>query len=300
MPKILPVDINEKTVVLNLECGRIVNNHKIDVSNVETEIDKSMLSVSVELFDAPELRACQNFQAQLKKKILKYVVPSFLRGGMYRVKYEAIEIVDKMIVDAAEEFSALVKAFADVVEKRRDESEERLGPAFNPNAYPSKERILSQYRITHSWLSFNTPDSLKSIQTDIFKRERDKVAAQVEAAARGVTAMLAAEAKELGDHLVERLTPNLDGKPKQIRKSAVNNIKEFLDTFQFRNIGTSDELDSQVERIKQLVDGVDADALRSSDDLKQSLAKGFKSVSKALDELIVESPRRFMDIGNDS
>jgi len=299
MPEIEDVTPAEATVILNLDLGKVTNRRRIDSDTdaVDTEIDREMLHIGIDLFDAKELRDCQNFQARLKNGIKHYCVPSFFRGGMYMVKMEAIEIVDKMIYDAIEEFRPLVEAFANVVDQRRDESKERLGPAFDASAYPNREQVLGAYRIDHRWLTMGTPDSLKKISLEFFNREKAKAEKTLQRATEGITALLAAEVKELGDHLVERLTwdeSDPQAKPKQIRKSAVENIRAFLETFSLRNIGTSEELEEQIAKIDKLLTDVDAKDLRMNAKLREDVKKGFKEVSKSLDIIITEKPKRYM------
>ena len=288
--------LTEATVILNLELGKVSNRRKLksDTEVIQTDIDRNSLHVGVDLFDAPELRACQNFQAQLRAQVRLYCVPSFLRGGMYLVKLEAVNAVNELLKKAKEEFVPIVQAFADVVDQRRDESRERLKQAFDPGAYPSREQVMSVYRIDYRWLSMSTPTSLKKISVEFFNQEKARAEDSLKAATNGITAMLAAEAKGLGDHLIERLTPDVEGKPRIIRNSAVGNITEFLSTFNLRNIGTSEELNAQVERMKKLVEGVDPKDLRMNESLRTSLAKDFKEVSAALDRLVVEKPKRYM------
>lgn len=292
--KITKVEEKEPTIVLNLMFGRVINTRKISNDNVETEIDTNMLTVSVDLFDAPELRACQNFQAAIKNKIKRYSTPSFFRGGMYKVKVAAMEKVDAMLVAAVPEFEKLVRAFADVVDIRREESKERLKNGYDPSLFPSKEQILRVYRIDWDWLEFGTPNVIQTVSADIFARERVKAEERFKKATEGVTALLATEAKKLADHLVDRLTPGDDGKPKQIRQAAVDNITKFLETFNLRNLSNSEELESQIKRIDSLIKGVSAEYLRDNEALREHIAESFTDISSKLDSLVVDKPRRFM------
>jgi hypothetical protein len=140
----------------------------------------------------------------------------------------------------------------------------------------------------------STPTSLKKISIELFEQEKAKAEETIKAATDNITALLAAEAKGLSDHLIERLTPNEDGTPKQLRKSAVNNISSFLDTFKLRNIGTSGALESQILRMQELIKGVDAKDLRMNETLRNDIAVGFKEVTEVLDRLVIEKPKRYM------
>ena len=293
-----PTSIAESTVVLNLELGRISNRKKIDSRStvVETDVDRSMLHLSKDLFDAAELRACITYLNALKARIRQKTVPSFLRGGMYLVNVLAVEEVDQLIEVSRTEFRPIVQAFADVVDDRRDQSKERLGSAYNEADYPTRAQVLDAFTINHSWLTLGTPSSLRHINRAIFEREREKAEANLKTATEEITRLLAAEAKQLADHMIERLTPDAEtGKPKVFRNTIVSNVSEFLANFNLRNVGSSEELSGQVERIRGLLDGVTPDTLRTSDRLREDVAAGFDQVAKALDKLVMAKPSRFID-----
>ena len=289
--------VAEQTVMLSLSLGAVTNRRKLksDTEAVDTEIDRGMLHLSVDLFDAPEQKRCQKYLTALKANINNYTVPSFFRGGMYLVKMEAVEKVDVMIEKAIEDFKPVVQAFADVVEQRRDESRDRLKGAFDVRHYPTREQVLAGYTVEKRWLTMSTPQSLKQISASFFEREKAKAEESIRTATEEITKLLAAEAKKLTVHLIERLTPGPDGKAKIFRDSAVSNISEFLATFNLRNIGGSDELNAQISKIRQLINGVDPEALRTNDTVKESVANGFKQVAEELDKLVVAKPSRMFD-----
>jgi hypothetical protein len=289
-------DIPTETVLLDLALGKVTNRRIVasDSKSIDTEIDRKVLHVGIDLFDAPELRACINYQQNVKYEIKKYVAPSHFGGGVYLVKVKAIAKVEEILNRAMEGFPAVVEAFAKVVDQRRDEMQEKLKGEFNPALYPSHDEVIEKFRMEWSWFILTTPDALSQISNEFFVREKAKHEQSLKAAAENITALLAAEAKKVGDHLVERLTPDDEGNLKQIRKSAVNNIGEFLESFSFRSIGTSEELNAQMKRIKGLVSGLKVEDLRNNETLRESIKSQFKEVSSALDALIVNKPKRFM------
>ncbi len=290
-------EIQQETVILSLDLGKVTNRRTVssDTDSIDTEVDRKMLHVGIDLFDSQELRDCINYQQSVKYEIRgKYSVPSFLKGGMYMVKLAAIPMVEEILKQAQENFGVVVEAFAAVVNKRRDEAKERLKGEYDESLYPTEEQVRDSFRIDWAWYTVGTPEALKKISEEFFNSEKDKHAKQLEAASDGVNALLAAEAKKLSEHLVERLTPDEEGNQKQIRKSAVDNVKNFLETFQLRSIGTSEELREQIAKIDKLVSGVDARDLRVNDSLKASVSEGFKEIAAALDALVVSKPKRYM------
>lgn len=289
--------VAENTVVLSLELGRVGTKRTIKstTDKVKTEIDRKMLHVAVDLFDSPEQKKCASFLTALKANINVFTVPSFFRGGFYLVKHEAVEIVDAMIEKAIEDFKPIVKAFADVVDQRRDEAIKKTKGVHNLAQYPSREQVLAAYRIEKQWMTLSTPDSLKKISVGFFEREKARAEESMKTAGSLINQLLAAEAKGLSEHLIERLTPAPDGKPKIFRDATVNNITEFLANFNLRNIGSTAELNQQIERMRKLLSGIDPQQLRDSEDVKNSVREGFAKVAAELDAMIIDQPERLFD-----
>lgn len=289
--------VAEGTVVLSLELGKVTTKRTVssNTEKVDTEIDRNMLHLSVDLFDAPEQKKCQSFLTKLKAAVKHETVPSFFRGGFYLVKLENVEAVDKLIEEAIEEFKPVVKAFADVVDQRRDEGIKRTQGVVNLKHYPSREQVLAAYRIEKRWLTLGTPQSLKQISAGFFEKEKQRSEESFKTAGNLINQLLAVEAKGLTDHLIERLTPGPDGKTPIFRDKTVLNITEFLAKFNLRSIGTTEELNKQIEKMRQLLNNVDPKSLRDSDDLKASVRKGFEQVRESLDKLVAEPEERLFD-----
>ncbi len=291
--------VADTTTILNLTLGKVTNRVGLsqDTSAVETEVDRKMLHVGVDLYDSKELKACQRYLSDLKKFIRSKSVPSFFRGGMYLVKDEALKEVHEHLKKSITEFEPLVETFVAVAEERQHEARERLGLAYNADKYPTNQQIRDVYRIAFGWFNLSTPDKLARIDRNIFKEEQEKAAEMIQSATENIEKMLAIEAKTLADRAIDRLTPGPDGKAKVFRNSMVSNIGEFLKNFNIRNMGSSEELEVEVARMRQLLDGVDPKLLRESASLRADLSAGFTKVSEALNANVINKPKRLMKLG---
>src|SRR5260221_6151704 len=172
--------LSDPTVVLNFQLGRVSTRKKLksDTTTVTTDIDRSMLHLAVELFDAVELDACCTFQGKLRQRLRALTTPStVLRNGMYLVSVHAVEAIETLLNDAKIEFAPLVEAFADVVDKRRDESKLRLKDAYKEADYPTKAQVIDAFSIDWAWLTLSTPSSLKKINAALFQKESAKAEA---------------------------------------------------------------------------------------------------------------------------
>ena len=134
-----------------------------------------------------------------------------------------------------------------------------------------------------------TPTNLPA---SMIERERQKIEdnfkglyEEVRGATRGLMA-------DLVGHLVERLTPDPDGRKKTFQKTSVTNLSEFLDTFHLKNITDDAELAELTEQAKLLLSGVAPTDLRTSKPLHDEVLTGMQEVKAKLDELILKAPSR--------
>ena len=130
------------------------------------------------------------------------------------------------------------------------------------------------------------------LSPELFRQEQQRVAARFDEAVRLAEEAFTAELSGLVGHLQERLSGQVDGKPKVFRDSAVSNLREFFERFRTLNVRSSDELDHLVEQAQQIVQGVDPQALRERRPLREQLAGQLAIVQTSLDALLIDRPRR--------
>jgi hypothetical protein len=97
---------------------------------------------------------------------------------------------------------------------------------------------------------------------------------------------------ELVAHLVDRLTGDKDGKLKVFRNSIMTNLNEFLEVFNARNITDDQQLAALVDKARRLISGVDAETLRESKNVRETVRTGFAKIQTALDGMLVDKPER--------
>lgn len=138
----------------------------------------------------------------------------------------------------------------------------------------------------------DVPGALKSISQGLFEEERDKMAAQWSVAQEEIQSLLRVRLKSMIEHLRERLTPDAEGKSKVFRNSLVDNIGDFLTEFSAINITNDSELEAVVEQARTLLDGVDAQTLRRSNDARETVRVGFDGLAQNLEAMLVDRPMR--------
>ena len=166
----------------------------------------------------------------------------------------------------------------------------RLGSLYNPADYPMS--LLGLFQVAWNYPSVEPPDYLQQLSPEIYQQECERVAARFDEAVRLAEQAFTEELQDLVAHLTERLTGQTDGKPKTFRDSAVNNLTEFFQRFRQLNVHSNEQLDETVELCQRMVRGVEPQALRDNQSLRQHVADELSQVENVLDTLLVDKPRR--------
>lgn len=166
----------------------------------------------------------------------------------------------------------------------------RLGDLFNPNDYPASLRGL--FAVEWDFPNVEPPDYLQQLNPAIYEQEKARVASRFEEAVQLAEQAFISEFAKVIEHLSERLSASQDGERKIFRDSVVNNVVEFFDRFRQLNVRSNQELDALVDRAKQIVQGVEAQSLRTNDELRQRIVTQLSGVQSVLDGMLVNQPRR--------
>jgi hypothetical protein len=90
---------------------------------------------------------------------------------------------------------------------------------------------------------------------------------------------------ELVSHLRDRLGDQPDGKPQRLRESTLQKLRDFLATFDLRNVVDDQDLKEQVEKARALLEGVSTDALRNMPLVRARVREGMADLAAQMDVL---------------
>jgi hypothetical protein len=203
--------------------------------------------------------------------------------------------------DRVEDFAAKMREFqqelAEAVEsldRRYSElkatARQRLGGLYNPSDYPSS--LAGLFGIEFDFPNAEPPDYLQQLNPQLYEQECQRVQSRFDEAVRLAEEAFTAELAKLISHLTERLSGTEDNKPKVFRDSAVENLTEFFERFRELNVRSSEQLDQLVGQAQRIIRGVEPQALRDDQGLRQHVASEMSRVESVLDGLLVDRPRR--------
>jgi hypothetical protein len=287
-------DIYQKTIALSLDRAKFGNRRKVSMANVEVDADKHMLALSKRLLDSPELKAIATLDNEAQAFLNDVAVPSFFKPGVYLVPLGAVEKVEAKLSAIRDQRTAALDAFIAAYPAAVDAMKTVLRDMYNPGDYPSAEEMRRQFGFSWRYLNLGTPNQLQSINGKLFAEQRKQIEATVQDAAQEIRVMLRGSMQQIIAHMLDRLTPGADGKPKVFRDSLVENFNKFIDNFSLRNITDDAELQTLVTQAKAIVGGVDVKMLRDDAALRQNIVTGIETIKTTLDTMVTTKGRAFL------
>lgn len=169
-------------------------------------------------------------------------------------------------------------------------AQHRLGTLYNPADYPPTLRGL--FCVEWDFPSVEPPEYLLRLNPHLYQQERERIVAKFDEAVKLAEEAFIAEFSKLITHLTERLSAGVDGEKKIFRDSAITNLGDFFRRFKTLNVRSNPDLDQLVETSERLLQGVDPQAVRTSDNLRQHITTRLTGVQSVLDGMLVDQPRR--------
>ena len=220
-----------------------------------------------------------------KQNSLPYPEP-----GIRLIRRESIDDFHSSIEHFRNELTEAVDALDQHFDELKRTAEDRLGELFNRADYPTT--LIGSFAVECDFPSVEPPAYLRQLNPELYQQECQRMQQRFDEAVRLTEAAFTEELAQLVDHLSERLSGDVDGKPKVFRDSVVENLEEFFERFQRLNIHSNEQLDDLVQRAQQLMNGVRPQQLRRSQSTRQQIANGLAGVQSSLDQLLVDKPRR--------
>lgn len=306
--------VTQRTVFLRISRGKVGVRRRARAVKVDrqasmdsqfvggtviTDAEPEMVSVSKKILDCPEYDAICRLDNAVRGYMESVMLPTSLAGpGIYPVSIHLLDDVYERLEAFRDQRLALVDAFLAVYEDRCAESDGKLGSLANAADHPPLEKVRGAFYFTWQPLSFDVPGTLRHLRRDRYEREKARIHAQLQDAAAEIQQGLRQAFGELVQHMRAALEPTAeDGKKKRFYGSRLSQLTAFLERFQARNITDDDTLAQLAAQAQALIDGVDADMIRDSDDLRGALQEEFAGLQAQLDALVTSStPRRLIDL----
>ncbi len=312
----IEANILDRTVCITLQLGKIGIRKKVSTSMIDVPIDgakgetrplpldpncdvepekpkpsvdKSLLSASKQLIDSKEFQAIRKLDSRIREYVYEKCLP--YRVGIFLLPIELVARVEDQLVAFRTEREELVEKFLIAYPEQIRAAEARLLILFNDRDYKTVSEVRQAFTFEWQYVSFGTPGKLRDISPEFFRQEQEKAARKWEEAGEAIQQVLRVQMRDLVDKLREKLAPP-DGAPRVLRKENVENMREFIDTFDIRNVTSDAELKALVERAKSILGNAQVDDMRTDEQLRSQIADGFGSIKKDLDCIVAPGATR--------
>lgn len=284
------VDLARKTVCIKVRLSTMGNTRKVSTSQIEADADKDLLRVSKHLVDSVELKAIGRFDGEIRRFLYNICLPFEI--GIHLLPIAALETVEHRLRQFAEDRKQLVGAFIAAYPSLCQDAAKRLRGLYNPADYPPIEDVTKEFGFSWQYVSFGVPDQLKGISREVWEQEREKAAQRMAEASAEIQQVLRESMAKLVQHMADRLKEGQDGKPLRFKETTVSNLVEFLTNFEFRNVTDDTELQTLVAQARQLLQGISADDLRATGDLRAKVQQGMVDIAAQLDTMMAKTGGR--------
>lgn len=292
--------------LLRLSVSRVGVDRKVDGSDMDEamgrSVDKARVKMTKRLVTGPEIKACNRCCNEAGTIVAKRCVPApWVAPGFAMIAVDRYPMVVEDLTALRSTLALATETLASVWADRVVESQVELtrnGIPWDASEWPTVDEVRSGFSIAWRPLEFQVPAALERIDAAAFQEAKQAAETQWASALEEGEKLLASEMKKLVDHMVEKLTPETDASGRPVKKiyrdSLVDNLREFLAEFPFRNLTNSAELEELTKQATAVLGGLSAEALRlpSMSDAREAVAMGMAEVSRALEEAIVTAPKR--------
>jgi hypothetical protein len=270
-----------------------------DNGGVATDADPRMVSVSKKVLDCPEYDAICHLDGEVRRYLDERQLRTTIAGaGIYPIAIAELDEVYAWLEEKKQQRQALITAFLAVYEDRCAESDAKLGTLANAADHPPKDKVAAAFYFDWLPLSFDVPDALRHLRSGLYERERARITAQLQDAAKEVEDGLAVAMHEMVQGLTRALEPtDASGKKKKFYGARLERVTTFLRQFSSRNVTNSEELANLAQQAQQLLDGVDTEMIRDNDDLRGALREEFATLTQQLAGMArTDAPRRAINL----
>lgn len=214
----------------------------------------------------------------------------FPEPGIRLIRQDDLGAVTMQFTTLKADLTTAVGQLNEHYSELRSAARRRLGSLYNPADYPAT--LMGLFDVTWDFPSVEPPPYLLQLSPELYRQEAQRVAARFDEAVQLAEQAFLEELDRIVSHLTERLTGTDDGQPKVFRDSAIENLTEFFERFRHLNVRSNAQLDELVGQAQRVVRGVEPQALRDSESLRQRITTQLSAVQSVVDGLLVDRPRR--------
>ena len=272
-------NVFKDTVCLSVTFHLPGDIRKGNLSNVETQAEKSDLRLSKAIFRSDSYANCWKLSSRIKDWLKARSVPSPLKHGTYLIPRALIPEVEAKIAEARAEYSAEADTFIAEYPWLKDKARERLADQFDERNYPDPEVLRRRFWVEKMFIDFAPAGGIDQ-------------EAELKQALEDIRAALRCGLLDLVARLSNMLGERKDGKKKAVRKETLAAFTEWMNLLPARLVVDDDELKALADKAKVVMSGKSADDLRDIGTVRSQVKRELDGVVTQLQALVKDMPSR--------
>lgn len=290
-------NIAEKIMFIRLSFGLPRQSRKVQAT-ADNVSDQKRVRASAKLYSGKAFGAIKSLDADTRFELSRLAIdiPACFRGT-YILPVAILDKVNSLLQTRMESRRSLVQAFAggeypmELIAAR-----EALGDAFRESDFPPVDRIQDYFRMSWSIFRLSVPADLPEAT---LQAEREKFNIQMQDVFAQCRVALRESMADLVGHLAERLQPDAEGNRKRLCATTVDQLKDFLDTLNSRDITSDDAIRAIGDKARALLSGCSADYLRDNRLAAGRIGAGMAAIKAEIDQAIERDGGRKIDLDMD-
>lgn len=260
----------------------------------EADIEPQRLRASAKLYSGTAFGKIKSFDSETRNELTRLTIdiPDCFRGT-YVLPAAMTDKVTGFLAQRKVQREALVETFvAQDYEREREAAKEALRDSFRETDFPTPDALRRCFLLQWSIFRLDVPEGLPG---PVLEQEREKFQARLDSVFNQCRAALRETMADLVGHLADRLAPDGDGSRKRLCGSTIENLREFLDTVNARDITSDEAIRELSDKARAVLGNYSADDLKTKT-TGNRVRTGLEAVKKELDALIRREGGRKIDL----
>jgi hypothetical protein len=281
-------DVTKTCVFLKLTLSRLGDKRGVPSDQFEVDANKELVRARKIIFRSHKFDAIRSLDGEIRRYVRDICLP--FEPGLHMVPLGIVEKIETQLLAYSARRAEAVAEFVKIWPELMSEAKPELRALFDEGDYQTS--VADAFEMGWQFLMFTAPTELESINSDIFKAERDKMQTRMREAWEEARFVLRETCLSLVTHLREQLENDVHGAPKRMSASTVKHLWDFISSEPLRNVTGDQELSSYCDQMRQLLTGVDRDALKEADGLRARVRAELQQVEVAITGTIQVAPKR--------
>ena len=270
-----------------------------DKALITTQADKDKLRLNKQIMESDAYDTMLLISRDLRRYIKKRELPSPFAQGTHLITVGLVQEINEKINNAMAGIAKWADLFVSEYPAKREAARESLKDQFSEvNYFTDMNKLRKRFYIERRWFDFS-PSSPTKVGPSIAEAEKANEENETADLYHKIRAAMRLALKKLVDHLVDRLTPDADGKRKQFAATTVTNCTEWLEIFAKRNVCNDAELAMLATKAEGILKGVTVSDLKDSENVAANVALQMNEVNKLLTGLVEECDERALALDED-